>query len=101
MSDRVRQAAEKMDVAYVARLAHLRLTEKERRRFQEQLDRIVAYVRKIGELDLSGIEPTAHGHPLVNVFREDRSRPSGEAAAARENAPARKGGQFLVPRIVE
>jgi len=42
-----------IDVAYVARLARLRLSDEEVATFQHQLEDVVSYVRKIGELDLS------------------------------------------------
>ncbi|MFC1453496.1 Asp-tRNA(Asn)/Glu-tRNA(Gln) amidotransferase subunit GatC, partial [Verrucomicrobiota bacterium] len=92
---------DKIDVAYVARLARLDLTDDERRVFQEQLDHIVGYMRKIRELDLSGIEPTSHAHPVQNVFREDETRPGLPREEAMDNAPASADGQFIVPKILE
>jgi len=90
-----------MDVAYVARLARLALTPEEAETFQRQLDHIVGYVRKIGELDVSGVEPTAHAAVLSNVFRPDEARHGIEHDVALGNAPRSADGQFLVPRIVE
>jgi aspartyl-tRNA(Asn)/glutamyl-tRNA(Gln) amidotransferase subunit C len=90
-----------INVAYVAELARIELTPEEQRLFQRQLETIVGYVEKIGELDLDGIEPTRHGQNLVNVFREDRAI----APEAREpflaNAPERNGFEFRLPKIVE
>ena len=88
-------------MAYVARLARLDLTPEETEVFQAQLDGIVGYVRKIRELDLSGIEPTSHAHPVQNVFREDRVTPGLDRELAMANAPDRVGDQFRVPKIVE
>ena len=65
-----------VDVAYVAHLARLHLTEEETESFQGQLDQVIAYVRQIGRLDLEGIEPTSHVRPVQNVFREDACRPA-------------------------
>lgn len=90
-----------IDVAYVAELARLELTPEEKRTFQQQLETIVQYVEKIGELDLSGIEPTLHGQALVNVFREDVVVPSFDRELALKNAPARNGYEFKLPKIVE
>jgi aspartyl-tRNA(Asn)/glutamyl-tRNA(Gln) amidotransferase subunit C len=90
-----------IDVAYVARLARLHLTEEEVRTFGGQLKDIVAYMRKIGQLDLRGIEPTSHTHPLQNVFRRDEIRPGLDRDAVLANAPAHAGEQFIVPKIVE
>ena len=90
-----------IDVAYVARLARLHLTEPEREAFQRQLEQIVDYVRKIGELDLADIEPTSHAHPVQNVFRDDVCRPGIDRGAVLANAPEAVDGQFAVPKIVE
>jgi aspartyl-tRNA(Asn)/glutamyl-tRNA(Gln) amidotransferase subunit C len=90
-----------MDVRGVAALARLRLTEEEVQVFQPQLEQIVGYVRKIQELDLEGIEPTAHAIAVENVFREDEARPGLATDLVMQNAPAGRNGQFVVPRIVE
>lgn len=90
-----------IDVAYVANLARLDLDAKSCALFQRQLGTIVDYVRQIGELDLDGIEPTSHGQPVYNVFREDVERPGLEHERVMANAPARLEDEFKVPRIVE
>ncbi len=90
-----------IDVAYVAELARLELTADEKRLFQQQLETIVHYVEKIGELDVTGIEPTLHGQSLVNVFREDVVVPSFDRERALANAPERNGYEFKLPKIVE
>lgn len=90
-----------IDVGYVARLARIRLSDSEIRELQPQLEKIVGYVRKVAELDVSGVEPTAHGIPMQNVMRGDVPAPGISNDQAMGNAPARSEGQFLVPRIVE
>lgn len=90
-----------LDVAYVARLARLELDDHEIKDFQAQLEDIVGYVRKIQELDVSGVEPTAHPVPVVNVFREDAVGSSLDREDVMNNAPLHGEDQFLVPRIVE
>jgi len=90
-----------IDVAYVARLARLDLTEAEIRTFQPQLDQILEYVRKIGALNVEGIEPTSHAHPVVNVFRRDEPRAGLDRERVLSNAPAVVQDQFMVPKIVE
>ena len=90
-----------IDVAYVAELARLELTPDEKRLFQQQLETIVSYVEKIGELDLTGIEPTMHGQALVNVFREDVVVPSLDRERVLANAPECNGSEFKLPKIVE
>ena len=91
----------KIDVAYVAELARLELTDEEKSVFQPQLENIVKYVEKISEVDVEGVEPMMHGRTLVNAFREDEVRPSLATETALANAPARVGYEFLLPKIVE
>lgn len=90
-----------MDVRYVARLARLELTEEEATLFQAQLGQILAYVDQLKQLDVTGIEPTAHAVPRVNVMRPDEPRPGLSQQEALANAPAQANGLFLVPKIVE
>lgn len=91
----------KIDVAYVANLARLELTDEEKATFQPQLETIVKYVEKIAAVDVAGVEPMMHGRPLVNAFREDVVRPSLDREIALANAPAKVGEEFLLPKIVE
>jgi len=94
-------AAVEIDVKYVAHLARLALTPEEEKKLGAQLGDILAYIAKLKEVDVSGVEPTAHAFPLVNVVRRDEVRPSLEHEAALRNAPAQANGLFIVPKIVE
>ena len=85
------------EVLHVARLARLELTDDEAERFTEQLSAILEAVAKVSELDLSGVEPTAHPLDVVNVWAEDEPRPSLAVDEALANAPEREGGFFKVP----
>jgi aspartyl-tRNA(Asn)/glutamyl-tRNA(Gln) amidotransferase subunit C len=87
------------DVVHVARLAQLELAEDEIERFREQLSAILEAVGKVAELDLEGVEPTAHPLELVNVFGEDEPRPSLARDVALENAPDPEDGYFGVPAV--
>jgi aspartyl-tRNA(Asn)/glutamyl-tRNA(Gln) amidotransferase subunit C len=89
------------EVQHVARLARLHLTDEELERMRQQLDAILAYIDKLRELDVEGVEPTAHAVPLVNVMRPDELRPSLSQEAALANAPDRADEFFRVPRIIE
>jgi aspartyl-tRNA(Asn)/glutamyl-tRNA(Gln) amidotransferase subunit C len=89
------------DIKYVAHLARIALTDDEEEKFGAQLSNILGYMEKLNQLDVSGIEPTAHAVPLVNVFRADEVRPSLPNAEALRNAPASANGLFMVPKIVE
>ena len=101
MSETQRSETEAIDVAYVAHLARLHLGPEETERLQAQLEQIVGYVRKIGEVDLSGVEPMAHAARVENVFRADEVRPGLSRDEALDNAPAAVDGLFQVPKIVE
>ena len=85
------------DVLHVAHLARLALTDEEVERFQEQLSAILEAVGKVSELDLTGVEPTAHPLALANVWAEDEPRPSLPLEEALANAPEREGDFFRVP----
>ena len=85
------------EVLHVARLARLDLTDEEVERFTEQLSAILEAVAKVSELDLSGVEPTAHPLDVVNVWAEDEPRPSIPREDALANAPDREAGFFKVP----
>ena len=90
-----------LDVAYVARLARLNLTEEETELFQKQLGDVLKYVEKLREVDVSIVEEAAHALPLFNVFREDEPRDWFTAQQALSNAPQQANGLFIVSKVVE
>ena len=94
-------SAVEIDVKYVAHLARIQLTPEEEQKHGAQLGHILGYIEKLKELDVSGVEPTAHAVPLVNVTRADELRPSLPHDDAMRNAPAQANGLFVVPKIVE
>ena len=85
------------EVLHVARLARLALTDEEVERLGAQLSAILEAVGKVAELDLEGVEPTAHPLDLVNVWAEDEPRPSLTVEDALANAPDPQDGAFRVP----
>ena len=89
------------EVVHVARLARLHLSDEELERMREQLDAILAYIDKLRELDVEGVEPTSHAVPLLNVMRDDDVVPCLSQEAALANAPDRADAFFRVPRIIE
>lgn len=91
----------KKDVEYVAKLARLKLSEKEKEKFTKQLDQILKYVDKLNELDTEKVKPTFHVLPLKNVFREDKIGKSLKVEKALENAPEKARGFFKVPKVIE
>jgi aspartyl-tRNA(Asn)/glutamyl-tRNA(Gln) amidotransferase subunit C len=90
-----------LDVAYVARLARINLTEDEAKIFQKQLDDVLKYVEKLREVDVTGVDAAAHALPLFNVFREDAPREWFTADQALSNAPRQANRLFVVPKVVE
>jgi len=90
-----------LDVAYVARLARINLTEDEVKVFQKQLGDVLKYVEKLRQMDVGGVEVAAHALPVFNVFREDAARDWFTAEQALSNAPRQANGLFVVPKVVE
>ena len=90
-----------IDVAHVARLARLNLTEEEAKTFQEQLRRVLEYAEKLREADTSQVETAAHAAPIFDVLREDEARAWFTAEEALRNAPRQANDLFVVPKVVE
>jgi aspartyl-tRNA(Asn)/glutamyl-tRNA(Gln) amidotransferase subunit C len=90
-----------LDVAYVARLARINLTEAETELFQKQLDDVLKYVEKLRQADVTDVEAAAHVLPIFNVFREDAPHDWFTAEQALSNAPRKVNGLFVVPKVVE
>jgi len=89
------------DVAHVAVLAHLDLSEDEIARLQRELNRILEHFAELQQLDTDGVEPMSHAVPMVNVLREDEIRASLPIEEIVSNAPDGTDEFFRVPRIVE
>jgi aspartyl-tRNA(Asn)/glutamyl-tRNA(Gln) amidotransferase subunit C len=90
-----------IDIKHVAHLARISLSPEEEEKFGEQLGQVLGYIDKLKEVDVTGVEPTAHAFPMVNVTRPDEVRPSISNEEALRNAPAHANGLFIVPKIVE
>lgn len=91
---------EQIDVRYVADLARMELTDDECDTFQGQLDAILGYIDQLKEVDVTGIEPTAHASPVFDRIREDVSRKGLDQDGLLENAPDQALGQIRVPKVV-
>ena len=94
-------AAVEIDVKYVAHLARLSLTPEEEEKMGAQLGNILGYIEQLKAVDVTGVEPTAHPFPLVNITRPDVVQLSLPPEEALRNAPAQANGLFIVPKIVE
>jgi aspartyl-tRNA(Asn)/glutamyl-tRNA(Gln) amidotransferase subunit C len=89
------------EVAHLARLARLTVTEQELDTFAGQLDVILQAVARVGEVAADDIPPTSHAVPLTNVLRDDQPVPGLAAADALAEAPDEAQSRFRVPRILE
>ncbi|RZS39069.1 aspartyl/glutamyl-tRNA(Asn/Gln) amidotransferase subunit C [Herbihabitans rhizosphaerae] len=88
------------EVAHLAKLARLAVTDDELDTFAGQLDTILSSVARVGEVAADDIPPTSHSVPLTNVFRADEVRQGLTQAEALAGAPAAEDGRFRVPRIL-
>ncbi len=90
-----------MDIDYVANLARIELTAEERQKFEGQLGDVLKYFEKLQEVDVKGVEPTAHAFPRCNVWDEDVAVEGFSAEEALLNAPKARSEQVVVPKVVE
>lgn len=88
------------DVRKVALLSRLELTDEEIDTQTGPLNDLLKQFEALQKLDVTGIEPTSHSIPVVNVFREDVEVPSLTRDQVLANAPEARDGCFIVPRIV-
>lgn len=88
------------EVAHLARLARLAVTEEELDLFAGQLDVILGSIARIREVAASDIKPTSHAVPLQNVLRPDQVAPSLPRQAVLAGAPAVEDDRFRVPQIL-
>jgi aspartyl-tRNA(Asn)/glutamyl-tRNA(Gln) amidotransferase subunit C len=94
-------ALTRADIAHVALLARLGLSEEEQARLGAELDAILDHIKALDAVGIEGVRETAQVTGLVNVWREDRRRPSIGARAALQNAPETDGPCFVVGAIQE
>jgi len=88
------------DVAHVAKLARLSLSEAELDRFTEQLGQVLEHANDMNSLNLENVVATAHPFGLINVVRADEVGPSLDRDEVLAMAPDAQDGRFAVPRIM-
>jgi aspartyl-tRNA(Asn)/glutamyl-tRNA(Gln) amidotransferase subunit C len=88
------------EVAHLAMLSRLALTDAELDHFAGQLDQIISDVARVQEVAAEAIPPMTHAVPVVNVFRDDVEEPCLTPEQALAGAPAAEQGRFRVPRIL-
>jgi aspartyl-tRNA(Asn)/glutamyl-tRNA(Gln) amidotransferase subunit C len=88
------------DVAHVATLAKLALTDAELDEFTHQLAAVLDHAADVEALDVADVPPTAHPYPLANVLRADVATPTLDRDEVLAQAPAAAEGRFSVPAIL-
>ncbi len=90
----------KFDIAHVAKLANLSLTDEEKSKFEKQLEETVDYIEGLSEVDTQGVEPISQVTGLENITREDEVTPSLSQEEALKNAKSTHKGYFKVKGIL-
>jgi aspartyl-tRNA(Asn)/glutamyl-tRNA(Gln) amidotransferase subunit C len=88
------------EVAHLARLSRMALSDDELDHYATQLDAIIEAVAKVAEVAAEDVPPSSHALPLTNVFRADEVRQSLTPEQALAGAPAVEDDRFRVPRIL-
>jgi aspartyl-tRNA(Asn)/glutamyl-tRNA(Gln) amidotransferase subunit C len=88
------------EVRHIAQLSRLQLSEEELARFAEELGAILGYVNQLAEVNVEGVEPTAHAVATDNVFRAETVQESPGVESALANAPERQDAFFRVPKVL-
>lgn len=88
------------EVAHLARLSRLALSETELDQFAGQLDSILSHVRTISEVAAADVPPTSSPNPATNVTRPDVVAPCLTPEEALSGAPAVEEQRFMVPQIL-
>lgn len=88
------------EVAHLAKLSRLALSEEELKELATQIDDIVGYVSDVQKVDAEGVEPMSHPHNIQTVMREDVVKETLSAEQALAQAPAVEDQRFVVPQIL-
>ena len=91
------------EIKHLEELARIKLTDKEREKYGEQLSSILEYVNKLQEVDIKGVEATGHASEAKNIWREDTVNECAGEIKKRimENAPELVKKLFKVKSVFE
>jgi len=92
---------EDLKLDHIANLARINLTPEEKERYAAQLGDVLKYIEQLNEVNVEGVEPTAHAFPVVNVWAEDVPEPGLSVEDALRNAPEKRDNMVVVPKVVE
>lgn len=94
-------AVSEKDVDKIAKLVMLRFSDVEKKQIQEDMNIVLEYISKLNELNLDDVEPFEHINDAVNIFREDKVKPSLTQEEALKNAPSKYNNFFTVPKFID
>ncbi len=89
------------EVRHVAKLARLRLTDQQLRRYRDQLSTVLDYIAKISELDVENVEPLSHPSDLTTRLDQDKVGESLPVETVLGMAPSTELGFFAVPKVLD
>ena len=90
-----------INIKYIAELSRLELSGEQTGKLQQEMERIIGYIDELKELDVDGVEPTAHAAPLSNVWREDVVAESFPRSEMFANAPGVINDNLIkLPRVL-
>ena len=90
-----------INIKYIAELSRLELSDEQSAKLQQEMERIVGYIDELKELNVDGVEPTAHAAPLSNVWREDEVKESYPRSEMFANAPGIINENLIkLPRVL-
>lgn len=91
-----------VNIDHIAKLARLELTSEEHEQFKRQISEILDYVQQLQEVDVEGVEPTAHATHVVNIIRADQAGPTQSLEETMRNAPEVVDGNLIrVPKVID
>jgi aspartyl-tRNA(Asn)/glutamyl-tRNA(Gln) amidotransferase subunit C len=94
-------ASEDLNIDRIANLARLALTPEEKVKFSAQLADVLTNIEKLKQVNVDGVEPTAHAFPIYNVWADDVAKPGLSVEDVLRNAPEKRDNMIVVPKVVE
>ncbi len=90
-----------LNIDRIAQLARIALTPEEKEKFSAQLADVLTNIEKLRQVDVTGVEPTAHAFPVYNVWADDVAKPGLSVEDVLRNAPDKRDNMIVVPKVVE
>ena len=88
------------EIAHLALLPRLALSDAEIDTFASQIDDIIGYVSHVQDVDTTGVTPMSHPHAQRTMMRPDTVEASFAPEQAVDQAPEKQDNMFVVPRIL-